>query len=65
MTKTTIDLAGAVERAGRAVVAIHARRRIPSSGILWRSGVIVTANHTLHREDDITVTTPDLSLIHI
>jgi S1-C subfamily serine protease len=59
-TKTlTSDLAGAVERAGRAVVAIHARRRIPSSGILWRPGVIVTANHTLHREDDITVTTAD------
>jgi S1-C subfamily serine protease len=59
MTKTSTDLAGAVERAGRAVVAIHARRRIPSSGILWRPGVIVTANHTLHREDDITVTTAD------
>jgi S1-C subfamily serine protease len=59
-TKTlTSDLAGAVERAGRAVVAIHARRRIPSSGILWRPGVIATANHTLHREDDITVTTAD------
>lgn len=60
MTKTTTnDLSGAVERAGRAVVAIHARRRIPSSGILWRTGVIATANHTLHRDDDITVTTPD------
>lgn len=53
------DLSGAVARAGRAVVAIYARRRIPSSGIHWRTGVIVTANHTLHREDDITVTTAD------
>ena len=60
MAKSTPnDLSGAVERAGRAVVAIHARRRIPSSGILWRSGVIATANHTLHREDDITVTTAE------
>jgi serine protease DegQ len=53
------DLATAVERAGRAVVAIHARRRIPSSGVHWRSGVIVTANHTLRRDEDITVTLPD------
>lgn len=53
------DLSGAVERAGRAVVAIHARRRIPSSGILWRQGVIAAANHTLHRDDDISVTTAD------
>jgi len=60
MPKTSpTDLSAAVERAGRAVVAIHARRRIPSSGIAWRPGVIVTANHTLHREDDIAVTTAD------
>ena len=64
MAKTPpTDLPGAVERAGRAVVAIHARRRIPSSGIVWRTGVIATANHTLHREDDITVTTADGTLI--
>src|SRR5579862_5832085 len=60
MAKTALtDFAGAVERAGRAVVAIHARRRIPSSGILWRPGVVVAANHTLHRDDDITVTTAE------
>src|SRR5687767_12223715 len=50
------DLAAAVERAGRSVVAIHARRRIPSSGILWRPGVVVAANHTIRKDDDITVT---------
>ncbi|MGH7507043.1 MAG: trypsin-like peptidase domain-containing protein, partial [Longimicrobiales bacterium] len=52
-------LAQAVESAGRSVVAIHARRRIPSSGVLWREGMIVTASHTLEREEDITVTWPD------
>jgi S1-C subfamily serine protease len=50
------DLAGAVERVGASVVAIHARRRIPSSGVIWSPGVIVTASHTLQREDDISVT---------
>lgn len=50
------DLAGAVERAGRAVVSVHARRRIPSSGIHWRPGVVVAANHTVRKDEDITVT---------
>ena len=50
------DLAGAVERAGRAVVSVHARRRIPSSGIHWRPGVVVAANHTVRRDEEITVT---------
>jgi S1-C subfamily serine protease len=53
------DLAAAVERAGRSVVAIHARRRIPSSGVVWRSGAIVTASHTVTRDEDITLTLPD------
>ena len=52
-------LAGAVETAGGSVVAIHARRRIPSSGVVWQEGLIVTASHTLEREEDITVTWPD------
>ena len=50
------DLAGAVERASRSIVAIHARRRIPSSGVHWRPGVIVAANHTVRQDEDITVT---------
>jgi S1-C subfamily serine protease len=52
-------LAEAVERAGRAVVAVNARPRLPSSGVHWRQGVIVTAEHTIKREEDITVTLPD------
>jgi S1-C subfamily serine protease len=53
------DLAGAVEHAGRAVVAVNARPRMPSSGVHWRQGVIVTADHTIKREEDITVMLPD------
>lgn len=53
------DLAGAVEHAGRSVVAIHARRRIPSSGIAWRPGVIVASSHTITRDEEITLTLPD------
>jgi S1-C subfamily serine protease len=57
------ELAGAVERAGQSVVAIHARRRIPASGIHWRPGVIVAAHHTIQREDDITVSLSDGSSV--
>lgn len=53
------DLAAAVERAGRSVVAVHARPRFSSSGVIWRPGVIVTAQHTIRREEEITITLPD------
>lgn len=49
------DLAAAAEAVGGSVVAIYGRRWIPSSGIQWRKGVVVTANHTIRREEDITV----------
>jgi serine protease DegQ len=52
-------LADAVERASGAVVAVNARQRIPSSGIVWREGVIVTAAHSVKREEEISVTLPD------
>jgi S1-C subfamily serine protease len=53
------DLTAAVDRAGRSVVAIHARRRIPASGIVWRDGIIVAADHTVHKDDDVRVTLGD------
>src|SRR5690349_5223289 len=53
------ELAGAVAHAGRNVVAVHARPRFSSSGVFWRPGVIVTAEHTIRREEEIEVTLPD------
>jgi S1-C subfamily serine protease len=53
------DLAGAVETVGGALVAVHARRHTPSTGIHWRSGAIVTADHTIERDEGISVTLPD------
>ena len=53
------DLAAAVERAGKSVVAVDARPRFSSAGVIWRPGVIVTAEHTVRREEEITVTLPD------
>jgi S1-C subfamily serine protease len=50
------QLAHAVELGEPAVVAVHGRPHVPSSGILWRAGVVVTSDHTLQRDEDITVT---------
>ena len=52
------QLAEAVEAAAQSVVAIHARRRIPSSGIVWRDGIVVSANHTVRRDSDVSITLP-------
>ena len=49
-------LAAAVERAAASTVTVDARRRIAASGIVWSAdGVIVTSNHAIERDDDITV----------
>jgi len=53
------ELAGVVKQAEGHVVAVHARPRFSSSGVLWKQGVIVTAEHTVRREEEITVTLPD------
>ncbi len=52
-------IADLVEQTGRRVVAVHARRRFPSSGIHWSEGVVVTAAHTVIRDTGVTVVLPD------
>jgi S1-C subfamily serine protease len=49
------DFAAAASAVGPSVVAIYGRRWMPSSGIQWRKGVVVTADHTIRREDEIAV----------
>ncbi len=53
------QLAAVVEQAGRTAVAVHARPRFSSSGVFWRPGIVVTAEHTIRREEEITVTLPN------
>jgi S1-C subfamily serine protease len=63
MTQELIELSNALAQAtGRAaagVVAVHTETRGSSSGIVWRSGVIVTSEHALRRDEEIQVTLPD------
>jgi S1-C subfamily serine protease len=53
------ELAAAVERAGKSVVGVQARPRFGSSGVAWREGIIVTAEHTVRREDEIPIVLAD------
>src|SRR5437867_2054049 len=53
------QLADAVAAAGASVVAVHARPRLPSTGVHWKDGVVVTTDGTVKQEEDIAVTLPD------
>jgi S1-C subfamily serine protease len=48
-----------VEATARRVVAINAGRRDAASGILWRPGLIVTADEALGDEEDFELLMPD------
>ena len=50
------QLAEAAAAAGKSVVAVHGRRH-PSSGILWSADSVVTADHALRRDEEISVVT--------
>ena len=53
-------LAGAVAGAGNAVVRVDAGRRSSASGVVWApGGLILTADHVLERDEDVTVGLPD------
>src|SRR5258706_12765502 len=52
-------LAQATDHAAASVVAIHTEARGSSSGVIWRDGFIVTAEHALRRDEEIHVTLPN------
>jgi len=52
-------LVRATDRAAASVVAVHTEARGSSSGVIWRPGVIVTAEHALRRDEEIQATLPN------
>lgn len=59
LSQVSGELAGIVESVNPHVVSIRGRRHYPSSGFLWNDGVVVTADHALQRDEDITVILAD------
>lgn len=49
------EFAAAAEKVGSRVVAVNARRWMPTSGIEWKKGVVVTVHHGVQRDEDIKV----------
>ncbi|HEX4684781.1 MAG TPA: S1C family serine protease [Gemmatimonadaceae bacterium] len=59
LSDLSTQLSSAVDQAARYTVAIRARRRIPSSGVIWRDGLIVSASHTVRRDGTVSIILPD------
>jgi S1-C subfamily serine protease len=59
LTALSNELADVVGKVGKSVVAVDARPRYGSSGVFWRPGIVVTAEHTIRREDEIEIALPD------
>jgi S1-C subfamily serine protease len=53
------QMADAVETIGPALVQVNGRQRLPGSGIVYAEDLVLTADHVLEREEDITVVTGD------
>ena len=49
------EFAAVAEQIGKSVVAVQARHRFGASGIQWRKGVIVTAEHAVRGHDELNV----------
>jgi S1-C subfamily serine protease len=53
------EMAAAVEKAGAYTVMVNARRRLPASGVAFDKEHILTADHVVERDEDISVLLPD------
>jgi S1-C subfamily serine protease len=59
LTALSDSMADAVEKGGAITVLVNARRRMPASGIVYKSDLILTADHVVERDDDIRITLPE------
>ena len=51
-------LIDAVDRGGSATVMVDARQRFPASGIAYATDLILTADHVVTRDDNLSIVTP-------
>lgn len=59
LAELSTQMANAVERAGRSTVLVNARQRFPASGIAIGADLVLTADHVVERDEDITIVTHD------
>ena len=53
------DIANLVEKASKSVVRVDARRGRAGTGIVWDSGLVLTANHVVEGADTVKVALAD------
>ena len=53
------ELSNVIEKLSGSIVAVHGGHRLAGSGIHWRSGLIVTANHMIRGDRELSITLPD------
>src|SRR2546430_12713840 len=53
------QMADAVERVASTLVLVNGRQRQPASGVVYAQDLVLTADHVLEREEDLTIQTPD------
>lgn len=51
--------ASAAEKAGQSTILVNARRRMPASGIAIAADLILTADHVVERDEELSVVLPD------
>lgn len=53
------QMADAVEQVSSALVLVNGRQRQPASGVVYAQDLVLTADHVLEREEDLTIQTHD------
>ena len=59
LSALSTGMADAVETVGGALVTVNGRQRLPGSGVVYAQDLVITADHVLEREEDLTVVTGD------
>ena len=59
LSAMSTQMADAVERVGQSLVMVNGRQRQSASGVVYAPNTILTADHVLEREEDLTIETPD------
>ena len=59
LTDFSSQMVKAVEKAGESTILVNGRRRIPASGIAYAPDLILTADHVVERDEDVSVMLAD------